>query len=783
MRHRILLSLTATAVAAASVLVPSTGAQAAPARDGLSAATALASCWDVKQTNPAAADGLYWLYTPTLGYPQQFFCDMSTEGGGWVLIGRGREGWSFLQDGQGTPAEVGATRTGTAAFAPKLLPGATVNGLLDSGDVAALPDGIRVRRASNVAGTLWQEVRMHPSRFGTWHWALNGGYPLATTTFSGAAVTGGTTAGIALDTGLRGLSTTKTVSNTFLPGFTYGPGMKGSSAATSYLWSPTNGVSPVGFAQLYLRPKVRWADLTFTSLAAGSPAQPVTTAAASQAAPQPAGVSGLANGFTTERDTEVRAFAQIGTRMYVGGNFAQVDQYSPASTKVQRYLAAFDVATGAFVPTFLPVLNGKVNTLKALPNGKLAVGGEFTTVNGVAHAGFIELDPATGVADASQKVILQQRSTNATTKVTTVTPGTVTGMDLIGATLYLGGRFSHVAGGTSSYVYAKGGARLDSATGTPDAKWNPAFDGTPIFVAKSNDGGRIYYGGFMSTMNSGASWASRFVPVTTDATARVVTGLPAWVPSTGTRPRQYQQTGIEIGDRFWLGGAEHAFFMYNRSNFALMRGNITRSDSGTGGDFQASAVDGNVVYGSCHCILSNNYGDGRAYPMPTTFDDIDSLRYVGAYDATTGHQITSFLPQMTTRAVRGPWALLVDTNGCLWAGGDTLTTKSTAGVWQKSGGFSRFCRGDGTAPAAPADLAATTNVDGTIHLRWTGNTDTASTAYDVYAGDTVARTTSWGTGTTWSTDLPATFAGSSFTVRARDRAGNLSQIPVPVTAA
>ena len=783
MRHRILLSLTATAVAAATVLVPGAGAQAAPARDGLSAATALASCWDVKQTNPAAVDGLFWLYTPTLGYPQQFFCDMSMDGGGWVLVGRGREGWSFLQDGQGSAAEVSAVRLGTAAFAPKLLTGSTVNGLLDGGDVAALPDGIRVRRAANVAGTSWQEVRMHPSRFGTWHWAINGGYPLATTTFSGVAVAGGTTANVGSDNLLRNLNTTKNTSNTNKPGFAYGLSVIGSSAATSYLWSPTNGAHPIGFAQVYLRPKVRWADLSFISVAAGAPEQTMTTVASSLAAVQPAGVSGLANGFTTERDTEVRSFAQIGSTMYVGGNFAQVDLYSPVATRAQAYLAAFDVATGAVVPTFLPTFNGKVNVLKALPNGKLAVGGEFTTVNGVTHAGFVELDPTTGVVDPTQKVILQQRSTNATTKVTTITPGTVTGMDLIGQTLYLGGKFSHIAGGTSTYIYAKGGARLNIVTGTPDAKWNPAFDGTPIFVAKANDGGRVYYGGFMSTMNDGATWAQRFVPVTTDATARVVPGLPAWVPSTGTRPRQYQQTGIEIGDRFWLGGAEHAFFMYDRASFRLLRGNITRSDAGTGGDFQASAVDGNVVYGSCHCILSNNYGDGRAYPTPTTFDDIDSMRYVAAYDATTGHQIASFLPQMTTRAVRGPWALLVDTNGCLWAGGDDLTTKSTAGVWQKSGGFARFCRTDSTAPTIPADLAATTNVEGTIHVRWTGSSEAAPMAYDVYAGDAVVRTTSWGTGTTWSVDLPASMAGSTFTVRARDRAGNTSAVPVPVTAA
>ena len=34
--------------------------------DGLSAATAAASCWDIKQRNPAASDGTYWLQTLSL---------------------------------------------------------------------------------------------------------------------------------------------------------------------------------------------------------------------------------------------------------------------------------------------------------------------------------------------------------------------------------------------------------------------------------------------------------------------------------------------------------------------------------------------------------------------------------------------------------------------------------------------------------------------------------------------------------------------------------------------
>ena len=37
--------------------------------DGLSAATAAASCWDIKQRDPNSQDGTYWLQTPAMDAP------------------------------------------------------------------------------------------------------------------------------------------------------------------------------------------------------------------------------------------------------------------------------------------------------------------------------------------------------------------------------------------------------------------------------------------------------------------------------------------------------------------------------------------------------------------------------------------------------------------------------------------------------------------------------------------------------------------------------------------
>ena len=57
---------------------------------------------EIKQNNPRSSDGTYWLQTATMDAPGQFFCDQTTDGGGWVMIGRGREGWETWSQGRET---------------------------------------------------------------------------------------------------------------------------------------------------------------------------------------------------------------------------------------------------------------------------------------------------------------------------------------------------------------------------------------------------------------------------------------------------------------------------------------------------------------------------------------------------------------------------------------------------------------------------------------------------------------------------------------------------------
>ena len=118
------------AMVAASLGPIASGAQAADARyyDGSSSERAAASCWEAKQNNPQAKSGAYWLYTPAMSAPEQFYCDQETDGGGWVMIGRGRESWTENYYGRGSADQLYKNPTG---FDAVQLSGVTVNALLN----------------------------------------------------------------------------------------------------------------------------------------------------------------------------------------------------------------------------------------------------------------------------------------------------------------------------------------------------------------------------------------------------------------------------------------------------------------------------------------------------------------------------------------------------------------------------------------------------------------------------------------------------------------------------
>ncbi|RCG28651.1 chitinase [Sphaerisporangium album] len=87
---------------------------------------------------------------------------------------------------------------------------------------------------------------------------------------------------------------------------------------------------------------------------------------------------------------------------------------------------------------------------------------------------------------------------------------------------------------------------------------------------------------------------------------------------------------------------------------------------------------------------------------------------------------------------------------------------------------------DTTAPSVPSNLRVTATTSSSVSLAWNASTDNVGvTGYEVYRGTTLVTTA---TGTTYTDSGLAASTSYSYTVRARDAAGNRSAAGAAVTA-
>ncbi|GLY94282.1 delta-60 repeat domain-containing protein [Actinoplanes sp. NBRC 103695] len=295
---------------------------------------------------------------------------------------------------------------------------------------------------------------------------------------------------------------------------------------------------------------------------------------------------------------DVRAFAQIGNTVYAGGSFTGVKAPGATAWTTVSRLVAYDASTGALRTGFTPTFDNHVQTLAVSPDGKLIVGGNFGTVNGVARKNLVEIDPATGAT--------------ITGWIGRADGGVVRRAIVHGNQLYIAGAFHWVNGTEHSLL-----ARLNATTGAIDGGFQVDASGARPYpnstelvwaLAVSPDGDTVVATGNFTSVNG----ASRNQVVMID-----VSGVPA-VADWST-------------DQYVPACASAAFPFYARD--------VDFSDDG--GYFVIAADGGYGATGYCDAIarfetshrgaVTATWVDSTGADSVTSIEAADGLVYVGGH--------------------------------------------------------------------------------------------------------------------------------------------------------
>lgn len=161
----------------------------------------------------------------------------------------------------------------------------------------------------------------------------------------------------------------------------------------------------------------------------------------------------------------------------VGGDFTAVGAVDRMD--VRSHIARLSAATG-LADSFDPSANGNVSAIALQADGRILVGGEFTTIAGVARNRIARLN-ASGTLDTA----FNPNANGLVTSIVVQADGRI----------IVAGSFTNIGGQARNRI-----ARLDPITGAADS-FNPNANNTVLALALQDDG-KVLAGGIFSGAGS-----------------------------------------------------------------------------------------------------------------------------------------------------------------------------------------------------------------------------------------------------------------------------------------
>jgi hypothetical protein len=353
----------------------------------------------------------------------------------------------------------------------------------------------------------------------------------------------------------------------------------------------------------------------------------------------------------------VYAVAQSGNTIYVGGKFRSLRRCPtgvscPDGVIQTVNVGAFNATTGEGVRTFKVTVGVKGDGSKvyglAVLDGKLYIGGQFSSVNGQPRMNMAAVDATTGALDPFAP------------QVGTDTTNYIRGMIAHQGKIYIAGKFPSVNGAARQKLAAF------TSDGALDPAWRPKVSpGYARTFVPTCDGSQLVVGGsFGSAAGTGGAFEARKTLAIFDATTGA---LDPWTPDNAEIPN-----GVTAYDLAMIPTCDSVFVAYGGSN-AIYRVDISDNFGDlmwglhTGGNVQTVAVyDDRVLFG------------GHFANTPVAPDTTEKVKRVRFATATfDGFALNDWTPEFEGKFF-GPWDILAnETTDQVWVGGQFTLVSGT----------------------------------------------------------------------------------------------------------